>query len=397
MNRTERIVTWFIARMGTTGTLNVTLPGGAASRIGSGTPHGDVTFLTREALRHTLRNGVIGFAEGYMDGTIRTSNLADLLRWAAVNHDAWYRSVPARTLHRVRKLWTRIRPERRHPRVRSMTDHYNLGNDFYATWLDPSLTYSSARFAAPDQPLEEAQRHKYETIARHAGIEPGMHVLEIGCGWGGFAAYAAGELGCTVVGLTIAREQADFARKRIAELGLADRVEIRLEDFRETSGSFDAVVSIEMIESIDETQWPALFDTIAVRLAPGGRAALQAITIADHLWEQYRAGPDFIQQYIFPGGQLPAPKVLRSLAAGSGLRVEQIETFGLDYARTLEHWHHRFAEAWPDLAGRDGLDEKFRRMWELYLTLCEAGFRSGRVAVEQWVFSAPANPRHRAN
>ena len=388
MNQAARIFTWFIERMGTTGTLDVALPGGAARRIGSGTPYGDVAFLTREALRHTLRNGVIGFAEGYMDGTIRTSNLPDLLRWAAANHDAWYRSAPARLLHRARKLWTRIRPEQRHPRVRSMTDHYNLGNDFYAAWLDPSMTYSSARFAGPDQSLEDAQRHKYETVARHAGLEPGMRVLEIGCGWGGFAAYAAGELGCTVVGLTIAQEQADFARKRIAHLGLADQVEIRLEDFRETSGSFDAVVSIEMIESIDETQWPALFSAIAARLAPGGRAALQAITIADHLWEQYRAGPDFIQQYIFPGGQLPAPKILGSLAAAAGLRVEQIETFDLDYARTLEHWQGRFAAAWPDLAGHDGLDEKFRRMWELYLTLCEAGFRSGRVGVEQWVFSA---------
>jgi cyclopropane-fatty-acyl-phospholipid synthase len=389
MSRMQQPIAWFMDRLTTTGTLDVAGPGGFTHRIGSGAPRADVAFVTQTALRDTLRNGVTGFAEGYMDGTITTSSLPELLRWAAINHDAWYQSTLARLLHRARKTWARIKPERRHPRVRSMTDHYNLGNDFYAAWLDPSLTYSSARFSHPDQPLEDAQRNKYETIAQHAGIEPGMRVLEIGCGWGGFSAYAAGELGCTVVAVTIAQEQADHARKHIAELGLTDRVDIRLEDFRETSGTFDAVVSIEMIESIDETQWPALFDTIAARLKPGGRAVIQAITISDDLWGNYRAGPDFIQQYIFPGGQLPAPKILRSLADSVAFRVEQVETFGLDYARTLMHWQRRFAVAWPDLAERNGLDERFRRMWDLYLTLCEAGFRSGRVGVEQWVLSAP--------
>ena len=255
MNGTERISCWFFGRMGTVGTLSVTPADGDAHRIGAGPPYADVQFGTRGVLRSTLRNGVTGFAEGYMDGTVTTSDLAGLLRWAALNHDEWYHNAPARLLHHARKPWARIRPERRHPRVRSMTDHYNLGNDFYAAWLDPSLTYSSARFSDPYQSLAEAQCHKYETIAEHAGLRPGMRVLEIGCGWGGFAAYAAGELGCKVVGVTIAEEQAEYARKNIAYLGLTDRVEIRLEDFRETTESFDAVISIEMIESIDETQW----------------------------------------------------------------------------------------------------------------------------------------------
>ncbi len=388
MKSRNGVVTWVLNRIPLIGGLEVGLPDGTTRQLGTGPSQIRIAFETTDALGNTLRNGVTGFAEGYMDGTITTSDLSGLMQWASVNHDAWYQSAPARLLHRARKLWARIRPERRHPRVRSMADHYNLGNDFYAAWLDSSLTYSSARFAHPDQPLADAQRHKYETIARHAGLEPGMRVLEIGCGWGGFAAYAADELGCQVVGVTIAEEQATYARKLMADLGLADRVDIRLEDFRETTGSFDAVVSIEMIESIDESHWPALFATIADRLKAGGRMAMQAITIGDHLWEQYRAGPDFIQQYIFPGGQLPAPKVLRALATKAGLAVEQIETFGLDYARTLRHWHQRFSAAWPMLAGRDGLDERFRRMWDLYLTLCEAGFRSGRVGVEQWVFTA---------
>jgi cyclopropane-fatty-acyl-phospholipid synthase len=329
----------------------------------------------------------MGFAEAYMEGTLETSDIGALLRWGAANHDGWFESPFGRVVTPLRALWLRIRPERRHPRVRSMVDHYNLGNDFYRAWLDPSLTYSSARFTHPDQPLEAAQRHKYETIARHAGLHAGMRVLEIGCGWGGFAEYAAAELGCSVVGITISDEQARFARKRLAGRGLTDLVEIELMEFRDVAGTFDAIVSIEMIESIDERQWPDLFECIARSLAPGARAAMQAITIADPLWDHYRNRPDFIQQYIFPGGQLPAPKVMRKLADQAGLVVEQIDTFGLDYARTLAHWHNRFSKAWPDLEGQGGLDERFRRMWDLYLTMCEAGFRSGRVNVEQWVLS----------
>jgi cyclopropane-fatty-acyl-phospholipid synthase len=388
MTLVERIVVWVMLRTVHDGSLVLTLPSGTTTMVGKGEPRADVTISDGSVLPSILRHGATGFAEAYMEGKLETTDIATLLRWGAANHDGWFTSPLGRVLTPLRKLWLRIRPERRHPRVQSMVDHYNLGNDFYASWLDPTLTYSSARFTHPDQPLEDAQRHKYETIARHVGLGPGMTVLEIGCGWGGFAEYAAGELGCAVVGLTIAEEQARFARKRIAGRGLTDLVDIRLQDFREVEGTFDAVVSIEMIESIDESQWPDLFATISRSLGSGARAAMQAITIADPLWEQYRAQPDFIQQYIFPGGQLPAPKILNSLAVGTGLEVEQIETFGLDYARTLAHWHGRFTAIWPTLAGNDGLDDRFRRMWDLYLTLCEAGFRSGRVNVEQWVFAS---------
>ena len=285
MSRTRRMVTWFVDRLATKGTLEVTTPGNITHRIGSGLPNADVTFATKDAVLHTLRNGVTGFSEGYMDGTVTTSSLPDLLRWAAVNHDAWYQSALARALHRVRKLWARIRPERRHPRVQSMTDHYNLGNDFYATWLDPSMTYSSARFAHPDQPLEEAQRHKYGTIARHAGLEPGMNVLEIGCGWGGFAAYAAGELGCTVVGVTIAEEQADHARKHISELGLADRVDIRLQDFRETVSrictEIDEQVAVFRTRRLDHLGFPYVFvDATYVKARVDHHIVSRAVVVA---------------------------------------------------------------------------------------------------------------------
>jgi cyclopropane-fatty-acyl-phospholipid synthase len=333
-----------------------------------------------------MRGGLTGFAEAYMDGLVDTDDLGSLLRWGAANEQSWFDHPISRSTLPMRRLWQKIRPERRHRRVRSMNDHYNLGNDFYAEWLDETMTYSSARFATPDQDLADAQRNKYRMIADHAGLAPGMRVLEIGCGWGGFAEYAAGERGCEVVGVTLSEEQAEFANKRMVEAGLADMVDVRIQDFRQMEDVFDAVVSIEMIESIDEAQWPDLFTEISDSLATGRLAAMQIITTTDDEWERYRSRADFIQQYIFPGGQLPAPKILRRLAADSSLSVEGVETFGLDYARTLATWHAAFSERWAVIAEENALDERFRRMWDLYLLLCETGFRIGRVDVEQWVF-----------
>jgi cyclopropane-fatty-acyl-phospholipid synthase len=376
-----------LSRLARVGQLELTLPTGVVRHIGSGSPSAGMTITHSSALSAILRSGLLGFADAHIDGRIDTPSLPGLIDWGLANQRAWFEHPMARATGPLRKIWQRIRPGHRHPRVRTMGDHYDLGNDFYETWLDETMTYSSARFSHPDQPLAEAQTNKYRSVADHAGLEPGMRVLEIGCGWGGFADYAASTRDCSVVGITLSTEQADYGRQRIAAGGLSDRVEIRVQDFREIDGEFDAVVSIEMIESVDETQWPELFATIARTLAPGARAVMQVITIDDAEWERYRSRADFIQQYIFPGGQLPAPKVLRRLAAGADLEVDQIETFGLDYARTLTIWRRRFEQAWPALSARHDLDERFRRMWELYLTLCEAGFQMGRINVEQWVFS----------
>lgn len=271
-----------------------------------------------------------------------------------------------------------------------MLDHYNLGNEFYAAWLDDTMTYSSARFRRPGATLADAQTAKYEAIADHAGLRPGMRVLEIGCGWGGFAEYAAGTRDVHVTGVTIAEEQAIFARKRLADVGLTGTTDIRLEDFRDTAGQFDAVVSIEMIESVDESVWPDLFRAFHDRVRPGGRAVMQAITIRDDLFEGYRNRQDFIQRYIFPGGQCPSPAVIADLATAAGLEVSAMETFGTDYARTLEIWAARFERAWPTI---DGLDQRFRRMWLLYLAYCEAGFRQRTIDVGQWVFEVTGPPR----
>lgn len=386
MNWLKNLSIFILGRIAGVGRLDLTLPDGQVRRVGTGTPAAELRLADYSALRDILRTGLMGFAEAYMDGRIDTPNLPDLLRWGAANQAAWFQHPISRLTLPVRKWWQRIRPERRHPKVTTMNAHYNLGNDFYEAWLDDTMTYSSARFETVEQSLDEAQRNKYRTIATLTGLEPGMHVLEIGCGWGGFAEFAAKQ-GCRVTAITLSTEQAAYARQRMETRGVADLVDVEVQDFRESRGTYDAVVSIEMIESIDETQWPDLFSTIRRVLKPEGTAVMQVITIRDEEWERYRSRADFIQQYIFPGGQLPAPKVLRRLAEEAHLDVEKVETFGRDYARTLSIWLERFESAWPDLRNDHSLDERFHRMWELYLTLCETGFRLGRINVEQWVFT----------
>jgi cyclopropane-fatty-acyl-phospholipid synthase len=239
-------------------------------------------------------------------------------------------------------------------------------------------------FARDDATLEEAQQEKYRRIAAAADLRPGMHVLEIGSGWGAFAAYAAGELGCRVTTVTVSREQATWVEERIAERGLGDRVTVRLEDFARTTGTYDAVVSIEMIESIPRPRWPEYFGVLGARLAPGGRVGLQAITVGDRHWASSNANPDFIRRYVFPGGQVPSPGVLRADAQGAGLRLTARQGYGSSYARTLAEWRRRFDAAWPTIADL-GFDERFKRMWQYYLSYCEGGFRSGRTDVSQIV------------
>jgi cyclopropane-fatty-acyl-phospholipid synthase len=350
--------------------------------LGSGDPIAHLVVRSRRAPLKLVRGGVLGFADAYLDGQVDTPDLEAFLTWGAANNERWTRGRIAALFRPLRSLWQRLIRERRHHRVETMVDHYNLGNDFYTAWLDETVTYSSARFAFAETSLADAQRAKYRSVCEHAGLREGMRVLEIGCGWGGFAEFAARHYGVRVTGLTVASEQADFARKRLAEAGLADRVDILLEDFREHRGTYDAVVSIEMIESVDETVWPDLFGAFRDRLAPGGRAVMQAIVIDDDLWEGYRRRQDFIQRYVFPGGQLPAPAVIERLADDVGLEIDEIDTFGADYARTLAEWRERFRSAWPTL----GFDDRFRRLWELYLGYCEVGFTLGRIDVGQWVF-----------
>jgi len=347
-------------------------------------PKATVTVHNRAVLGQVLRGGSIALTDSYLRGDIETDDLAAFLTFAALNQHRWAEAHPR--LYRLgRIIGSKLPSTEADAAVETMAGHYNMGNDFYSAWLDPTMSYSSARFTPDAVSLEDAQRHKWEKLAKMMDLEPGQTLLEIGTGWGGFAMYAA-ELGCQVTTMTIASEQADFAISAIEERGLTPHIDVQLRDFSEITGTYDRVVSIEMVESIDERRWVEYFDTISRALKPGGKAGLQAIVIDDGFYETYRSNEDFIRRYIFPGGMLPSPSLLRELVQGASLQWDQEEAFGLDYAKTLQIWHERFEQAWPGLSA--GFDERFRRLWKAYLAYCEAGFRVGRIDVIQFSITA---------
>ncbi len=370
------------------GTLDVTLPDGRTVRLGGNAPGPaaamkvyDFSFASR-----LLSGGDIGIAEAYLRGEWDTPDLTQFLYLFCVNQD-WMQKMligkPAMRYVQIVRHWFN-RNTRRQAR-RNIYAHYDIGNAFYSAWLDPSMTYSSALYEDHTPDLTSAQNNKYRRLAEAIDLRPDQKLLEIGCGWGGFAEYAA-KCGARVVGLTISKEQRDFAQRRIQEAGLAEKVEIRLQDYRDERGQYDRIASIEMIEAVGEQFWPKYFSQLRDRLLPGGLAGIQAITIQDNLFQTYRREVDFIQRYVFPGGMLPSPQVLKALGDKFGVPVIRERIFGEDYAKTLSTWRNNFREAWPNLKPL-GFDDRFRRLWEYYLSYCEAGFLSGNIDVRQVVFA----------
>ncbi|MEX1104438.1 MAG: cyclopropane-fatty-acyl-phospholipid synthase family protein, partial [Dehalococcoidia bacterium] len=284
----------------------------------------------------------------------------------------WFR-VPA---HVLRTVAHRIRRNTRAGSQRNIAAHYDLGNDFYRLFLDETMTYSSAVFATPDQDLAEAQRNKYRIIAANAGLEPGQHVLEIGTGWGGFALYAAGELGCRVTSVTISREQYELARERAHAAGLDDRVDVQLRDYRDIEGTYDAIVSIEMLEAVGAEYFATFFEVCDRALRPGGRMSLQSITFPDAAYERQRRGANWIQTYIFPGGLCPSLSVIERSIHDTRFLVNGVTDIADSYALTLRVWRQRFMARLDEVRSM-GFDERFIRMWEYYLALSEAGFATG--------------------
>jgi cyclopropane-fatty-acyl-phospholipid synthase len=345
-------------------------------------PEARIELLDWEVCAQIVRSGDVGFAEGWMAGRWNTPDLTALLTLAAVNHAALEQAVYGRWWGQVLDVLRQLaRTNTRWQAKRNIHAHYDLGNEFYARWLDPSMTYSAALFEGDlTRSLEQAQIAKYERILERLDPRPGQTILEIGCGWGGFAEHAARTRGCRVHGVTISRRQLEYATARIERAGLAGRVKLGFTDYRDLSGEYDHIVSIEMIEAVGERYWPRYFHTLAQRLRPGGRALIQAITIDDALFERYRRGTDFIRRYIFPGGMLCSPSVFRAQVQRAGLRVNAAYAFGLDYAETLRRWLAGFEQSWPRLRGQ-GFDERFRRLWSFYLAYCEAGFRAGTTDV----------------
>jgi len=329
-------------------------------------------------LRRVLLAGGIGFAESYMHGDWESPNLAALLLLLEQNEEALasqsQSSLMVNWLYRFRHLLNRnsIRGSRR-----NISAHYDLGNDFYRLWLDTSMTYSCALFENSEADLEQAQRCKYARLLDLLGAKPGQRVLEIGCGWGGFALEAAGR-GLRVTGITLSSEQLAFACQRVQAAGMEESIELRLQDYRHIGESYDHIVSIEMLEAVGEEHWETYSQALKRCLKPGGRAALQFITIDESIFERYRRSPDFIQRYIFPGGMLPTVEKFSASVEAAGLRKVREDLFGQDYAQTLAQWHRRFLACEQGVAAM-GFDQSFRKMWRYYLAYCEAGFRLGRI------------------
>jgi cyclopropane-fatty-acyl-phospholipid synthase len=367
------------------GSMTFVMPSGLELHIASTEPGPDAKLTIHDFrfIRRALSAGDIGFAEAYMAGEFDTPDLPDLLyvfaaNWDRVHHVTMGNPL-AWTMNRIRHAF---RPNSREGAKKNIHAHYDLGNAFYAQWLDPTMTYSSAKFDGVGQTLPQAQTAKYKALAQSMGLQPDQSVLEIGCGWGGFAEYAAKEVGAKVTAITISEEQYAFAKQRIFEAGLAERAEIRMVDYRDVGGRFDRVASIEMFEAVGERYWPAYFSKINETLAPGGRAGLQIITIRDEYFEEYRSRSDFIQKYIFPGGMLPSEERLKKVTDKAGFTWEKIDRFGMDYADTLAEWQRTFDANWKNIRPL-GFDERFRKLWKFYLSYCEAGFRTERTNVVQ--------------
>ena len=371
------------------GALTVVLPDGSRQVFGdpSAAERGEIRIHDGAALVQMLVGGETGAGEAYMDGLWSSPDLAALLRVAALNRDAlalstgWWR-VPVQ----LRRTFAhRLRRNTRQQSRRNIAAHYDLGNDFYRLFLDETLTYSSAVFATPDQSLADAQRNKYRLVAQGAGLTRRDHVLEIGTGWGGFALYAAGEIGCRVTSITISREQYDLARERVREAGLDDLVDIQLRDYREITGTYDAIVSIEMLEAVGAEYFATFFRTCDAALVQGGRMSVQSITYPDAAYETQRRGANWIQTYIFPGGLCPSLAVIERATRDTRLLVRGVTDIGPHYAQTLRAWRTRFMDQ-LEAVRRMGYDDRFVRMWEYYLALSEAGFATGISQDLQVVF-----------
>ena len=360
------------------GGVRLTMPSGRRFDIGFQNPGiaADLTLKNFGPVWASIRRASVGFSESYMDGGWESTDTTALLRFYLQNRHALDGAAkPVFYKNIFDRLWHLMRSNDREGARRNISAHYDLGNDFYRMWLDETMTYSSAWFETGGETLEDAQRAKYRAVLDAMQARPDGEVLEIGCGWGGFAEEAT-RAGHKVTGITISQEQHDYAAARLA----GTSAEIRLQDYRDTPGQFDGIASIEMIEAVGESHWPTYFQVLHDRLKPGASAAIQAITIDEPFYAEYRRSADFIQRYIFPGGMLPTREILEQQAARVGLSYKPVLLFAHDYARTLAMWRDRFEAAWPKIAAL-GFDERFRQRWRYYLSYCEAGFAERTIDV----------------
>lgn len=381
--RSARLVLALLERL-SDGSLQLDLPDGSRHHFGRGEPSAAMSITDWSVFDDIIRRGDIGFAQAWVDGRWRVDSLINLLSLTVLNRRALdaavYGTWWGQAIDRIRHL---LRANTRSGSRRNIHAHYDLGNDFYRLWLDTSMTYSSALFAGDHSlDLASAQRAKNARLLDELALAPGARVLEIGCGWGGFAEQAVAR-GLHLTGLTLSTEQLVYARERLSGASGSGRAEFVLRDYRDEQEQYDGIASIEMFEAVGERYWPVWFEAVSRALRPGGRAAIQTITIDESLFDRYRRGTDFIQQFIFPGGMLPTQSGFTAMANRAGLDVKARLAFGKDYAHTLKLWRERFMACLPKVRAQ-GFDDAFIRTWEFYLAYCEAAFEHGNTDVVQF-------------
>ena len=386
----RKVLSWLEKRLVKTGVSRIELriDGNESVMVGqfkSGTPIPCLQIHNPVGLIQQSSQGLLGWSESYINGDWSTPDLKALTDWAMANEDNlqavmssnWLSNLVNRILHKMRR-------NSRSGSRRNIAAHYDLGNDFYKLWLAPSMTYSSALYLEEHEDLETAQSNKYNTIVDWLELRPGNSVLEIGCGWGGFARTLNQRHQGAYHGITLSKEQLAYAQQESDN----QSHQFSLTDYRDIHEQFDHIVSIEMIEAVGEEHWPVYFEKIYNSLKPGGSAVIQAILIDDSRFEEYRSGVDFIQRYIFPGGMLPSDTVMKEQTSKAGLAIANTLSFGLDYAKTLGEWKRHFLAAWPTIE-KLGFDERFKRMWQFYLDYCATGFQFKSIDVCLYKLTKP--------
>jgi cyclopropane-fatty-acyl-phospholipid synthase len=373
----------FLFKTPSWGALSVTFPNGNVSTIGdiNSKNHAYLKLNNLKLISKIKRRGTVGFASAYMNGDIDSKDLTALFTFFLKNRNLFDKAGKGMIRRAASDIaYHSSRANTRKRAKENISEHYDLGNDFYALWLDKTMTYSSAIFSASNQTLEQAQKAKYHHIAKMAGVKKAATILEIGSGWGGFAQIVASDYEANLYGISLSKEQIKYAQDRIKKLDLQNRATFHFEDYRDSKGLFDHIISIEMIEAVGEENWESYFASINRLLKPNGTALIQAITIDENDFLHYRKNPDFIQRYIFPGGMLLTKKAMKEQGEKANLKLEEVELFGKSYARTLRLWHKSFLSQW-EVIKELGFDEKFKRKWIYYLSYCEAGFEDGVIDV----------------
>ena len=346
-------------------------------------PNAKLIIHDNQVAKEIIKGGSVKFAELYISKKVSTDNLTNLIHYFAVNNDQAENTLKISFIKNLFNKFIHFQNKNtRNQAKKNISRHYDLGNKFYEYWLDKSMTYSSAIFHDKSIGIEDAQNNKYKRLAELSSINNGDEVLEIGCGWGGFAEFLGKNYDCKVTAITISEEQFKFATKRIQEANLAEKVKIVFCDYRNISGKFDKIISIEMFEAVGSEYWSAFFKKVESVLKPKGSISLQLITIDDKIYDVYKINPDFIQKYIFPGGMLPSMKVLKNILGNTSLNIKSIDSYANDYAKTLNIWNKQFNQNWSKIE-KLGFDERFKLLWNYYLSYCEGGFLSKNIDLKQ--------------